>query len=347
MTCLTCGSCVTWSTMWAVLHAVIVMATQPNLVMVVIDDLGMYDTSVRVGSGAMDTTTPRSGVLTPTLQALADDGIVLSQHYVFKFCSPSRTQLLTGRYAYHMGQQSYANLNPTGKACGINASYSMLPALLAAQGYFNVALGKWHQGFADPAWTPTRRGFARFVGFYAGGESHRTHITPYSVLAYEPPWWTPANNDTLPTRGCAALWDMHNDSATGDSGNVASSADFARSVNGTHSSELTAQAFEAAVDEHNAAARDAPLFAYVAFHGVHLPLDAPESALRRYGNDAFDGDADRLRLAAMVTAVDDALARVVAKLKQAGLWDDSALLAAARRRCCRYRYCGHLFVRRL
>ena len=119
--------------MWAVLHAVIVMATQPNLVMVVIDDLGMYDTSVRVGSGAMDTTTPRSGVLTPTLQALADDGIVLSQHYVFKFCSPSRSQFLTGRYAYHIGQQTSINLPSTAfpnHTCGVPLPYEMIPAVL-------------------------------------------------------------------------------------------------------------------------------------------------------------------------------------------------------------------------
>lgn len=37
---------------------------------------------------------------------------VLFCRYVFKFCSPSRSQTLTGRFAYHLGQQTELNLNP-------------------------------------------------------------------------------------------------------------------------------------------------------------------------------------------------------------------------------------------
>ena len=50
--------------------------------------------------------------------------------------------------------------------------------------------------------------------FYTGGESHRTHVTSYGVYGSVPSSWTPAVNSTIPTRGCAALWDMHNDSAS-------------------------------------------------------------------------------------------------------------------------------------
>jgi arylsulfatase A-like enzyme len=104
---------------------------------------------------------------------MADDSVLLTDYHVFKFCSPSRTQMLTGRYAYHLGQQTYMNLSPDGARCGINTTYKMLPALLSARGYRTYGLGKWHLGFFREEYTPIARGFDRFVGFYTGGESHR------------------------------------------------------------------------------------------------------------------------------------------------------------------------------
>lgn len=75
----------------------------------------------------------------------------------FKFCSPSRSQTLTGRFAYHLGQQTQLNLNPmTGCEfdstqgqrsaymcsikCGLSPNYSMLPAVLKTQNYSTHAL---------------------------------------------------------------------------------------------------------------------------------------------------------------------------------------------------------------
>jgi len=46
-----------------------------------------------------------------------------------------------------------------------------------------------------------------------GGESHRTHVTSYGVYGTEPSSWTPAVNNSMPTKGCIALWDLHNDTA--------------------------------------------------------------------------------------------------------------------------------------
>ena len=184
----------------------------PHIVVLLIDDLGIDDTSVRVPNA---TSEQPNGLITPHISGLRETGILLSQYYSFKFCSPSRSQLLTGRYAYHLGQQTARNLNPVGAACGLNASYTMLPALLRRAGYWSAGFGKWHQGLALPEYLPTARGFDRWVGFYTGGQSHWTHITPYSVLGYEPEWWTPDDNASLPTHGCVSLWDIHNDSMTG------------------------------------------------------------------------------------------------------------------------------------
>ena len=62
---------------------------------------------------------------------------------------PSRTQMLIGRYAYHVGQQS-DNLGPTNGGCALSVEYDMIPAALkkyAPASYHTHAFGKYHQGF--------------------------------------------------------------------------------------------------------------------------------------------------------------------------------------------------------
>ena len=108
----------------------------PHIFLNVVDDLGHNDVP---WSNATD-------VPAPKIKLLAESGVKLDNYYVFRFCSPSRSTFMTGRYPYHIGQQTGMNLNPTpGIACGINTAYDFLPALLkkAPLPYTSFALGKW------------------------------------------------------------------------------------------------------------------------------------------------------------------------------------------------------------
>ena len=51
---------------------------------------------------------------------------------------------------------------------------TMLPAKLKQAGYSTHMVGKWHQGFYDPAYLPVNRGFDTSSGFLGGGENHMT-----------------------------------------------------------------------------------------------------------------------------------------------------------------------------
>ena len=115
--------------------------TPPHLFLIVLDDVGWNDLGFQRGALAGQD----NGVLTPHIDALAGEGVALHDFTTFKFCSPARTQLLTGRFAYHLGQQTPLNLNPDGKACGVPLAYTMLPSVLSRAGYASHALGKWHQ----------------------------------------------------------------------------------------------------------------------------------------------------------------------------------------------------------
>ena len=77
-------------------------STQPNVVLFVIDDLGFADLSLK-------STAPRSAGgyardhSTPQIDALAAEGILLDAYYVNRLCSPTRTSLISSRYAYNLG----------------------------------------------------------------------------------------------------------------------------------------------------------------------------------------------------------------------------------------------------
>jgi len=72
-------------------------ATLPHIVMLMVDDFGWAN----VGFHAKGQ--PNEGeVITPNMDQLAAEGIILDRHYAFRFCSPSRSSFLTGRNPIHV-----------------------------------------------------------------------------------------------------------------------------------------------------------------------------------------------------------------------------------------------------
>ena len=80
-----------------------------------------------------------SGIVTPRIDSLANDGIILDHYYVMHCCSPTRATLLTGRYPIRYGLQT--NVIPANKAYGLNLTETLLPQHLKALGYRTHAIG--------------------------------------------------------------------------------------------------------------------------------------------------------------------------------------------------------------
>ena len=140
----------------AVLAAVLprVELAQPNIVLLFADDLGYGDLTV-YGH-------PTSS--TPNLQAMANEGMVLTQFYsASPVCSPSRAALLTGRYQTRSG--IYPGVLNCGSVGGLPLNETTTAELLKPKGYKTAIVGKWHLGVGnDGMYLPTHQGFDTYLG---------------------------------------------------------------------------------------------------------------------------------------------------------------------------------------
>jgi arylsulfatase B len=141
------------------------LSSRPNLVVIVADDMGYGDIGA-FGNAA---------VQTPALDALAAEGLVLTQHYsASPVCAPARAGLLTGRYPHRTG--AIDTLEGRGLD-RLALRESTIADALKAAGYATGLIGKWHPGALDTRYHPNRRGFEQFAGFRGGWQDYWESIT--------------------------------------------------------------------------------------------------------------------------------------------------------------------------
>ena len=130
--------------------------TKPNVVLIVMDDVGYGDYGAY---GAPD-------IRTPNVDRLARDGVRFTDFYAAPSCTPTRAALITGRYYQRTGLE-----NPLGAAPaagrGLVANGRSLPQLMKNDGYATALIGKWHLGYR-PDQMPKAHGFDYFFGFLSG-----------------------------------------------------------------------------------------------------------------------------------------------------------------------------------
>jgi arylsulfatase A-like enzyme len=164
----------------------------PNVVIVLLDDMGFGQSSVFGGPINM-----------PTVEALADQGLRYNEFHTTALCSPTRVALLYGRnhHTSNMGGiteiatafPGYTGVRPN--------SVAPLAETLRLNGYATAAFGKYHE---TPTWEispsgpfdrwPTQSGFDKFYGFM-GGETNQWAPLIYDGLTkVEPPHGDPNYN---------------------------------------------------------------------------------------------------------------------------------------------------------
>ena len=214
--------------------------SRPNIVLILADDLGFSDIGCFGGE-----------IPTPNLDALAADGVRLTQFYNTARCSPSRASLLTGLHPHQTGVGILTRDDrPAGYAGTLNEECVTVAEVLGDAGYATHMAGKWHVSgrIREPNGTwPTRRGFDRFYGTLDGGGSY-----------FAPP----------------AVFDGEEV--------VEPAEDF-------YYTDAIARFAAEAIHDHVRERPDQPFFSYVAFTAPHWPLQAPESAIEQHAGRYDDG----------------------------------------------------------
>ena len=132
------------------LSAKLPAAQKPNLVIILVDDMGYGDI------GCYGSKLNR----TPNCDRMAAEGMKLTSFYAAPVCTPSRAQVLTGCYAKRVSLP--AVIFPAARV-GLSAKEHTIADLLRAQGYATQCIGKWHVG-DQVDFLPTHRGFDHYLG---------------------------------------------------------------------------------------------------------------------------------------------------------------------------------------
>ncbi|XP_068425001.1 arylsulfatase I-like [Clinocottus analis] len=249
---------------------------QPHIIFILTDDQGFNDVGYH-----------NPTIKTPTLDKLAAEGVTLENYYVQPICTPSRSQLITGRYQIHTGLQ-HSIIRPSQPSC-LPSHMDTLPERLREAGYATHMVGKWHLGFYRKACLPTRKGFDSFFGSLTGSVDY------YSYGSCDGP-------------GLCG-YDLHEDEGV------------AWGQEGKYSTTLFTQRARKILQSHDPT--DRPLFLLLSLQAVHTPLQTPKSYIYPYRDMA---NVNRRKFAAMVSTVDEAVRKVTYALRKYGYYRNSVIV---------------------
>ena len=294
----------------------------PNIVFILADDLGINDIST-FGGGVAGGRVP-----TPNIDRLAAEGALFSTAYSGTgTCAPSRAMLMTGRYPTRTGFEytptppgmsrivpMFANdmrtglppteqvkenekLMPPFAEQGLPSEEVTIAEVLKERGYHTVHIGKWHLGNASP-FKPNDQGFDESLDMASG-----MFLPPGDPRGVE------ARLDFDPID--KFLW---------------ARMQFAASYNGSDWFEPGGYLTDYWTDESLKvieANKNRPFFLYLAHWGVHTPLQATKEDYEAVG----DIEPHRARVyAAMLRAVDRSVGRIMEKLEEEGLADNTIIV---------------------
>ncbi len=243
----------------------------PNILLILADNLG-YGELGSYGGGAT------RGAPTPRLDALAAQGMRLTNFNTEPQCTPSRSALMTGRFAIRSGTHTVPY---KGGPDGLTQWEVTLPEMLAPLGYTSALFGKWHLG-TDPGRLPTDQGFDEWWGIkHSTDESMWTSSPGYDhTMAAEPMIWAGRKGETP---HAVKAYDL----------------EARRAIDG----ELT----EHAVDFMTRAVKAGkPFLTYVPLTRVHYPTTPSRAFAGKTGNGDWADDLEELdyNVGAMLDALD-------------------------------------------
>ncbi len=311
-------------------------SAQPNIILILADDLGYADVSAY----------PGGRFPTPHIERLARSGVLFTDGYATApVCGPSRAGLLTGRYQERFGFDY--NNGPARRdvraGLGLPAGELTLAQLLQRDGYYTGMIGKWHLG-SQPQFYPMSRGFDEFVGFLPGETSYIDPRLPGVHLSFGR-LGDAAIHRVLECASADPKVDTSQDADLGKRAARLASYFSRRPLNQiiegpsrriVHNDHeyLTDYFGDRAVRfirDH--AGSGQPYFLYLAFNAPH----APHMVTAKY-YDRFPRIKDHQErvYAAMIAALDDNIGKVLDAVRTSGTANDTLIIFASDNGCAAY-----------
>ena len=274
-------------------------AEKPNIILIFSDDAGYnefgFNTS-RTGSS--------SNMLTPNLDTLAQQSVVMSNGYVSApVCSPSRAGLLTGQYQQRFGYERNTS-NGLSAADGLAAGQTLISHQLQNLGYTTGVVGKWHQGSVDGVNRPLDMGFDEFFGMFKGSRSY---------------WGIGNNNNEVASiRRSIGGEEVIIETTWVNEGDP----NLYDPTNGRYLTDAFSEESVAFIDNH--AADSDPFFLYLPYSATHGPNHAKQQDL-----DQFPGlSGTEQKIAAMTLALDRGVGGIMDALQANGIDDNTIVVFA-------------------
>jgi arylsulfatase A len=270
--------------------AVAESAIRPNVILIVIDDMGWADLGC-YGSKFHKT---------PNIDRLASDGVRFTNGYAAcPVCSPTRAAIMTGKWPARLhltdwlpgrGDLPAQRLARPDFLQQLPHEETTLAEVLRDAGYATASIGKWHLG--GSGFGPEQQGFALNVAGDAGG----------SPPAFFAPFLRTNEKGKTVGRKLVGLEDA---------------------PAGSYLTDLLNDAAVKFIEEHRAQ----PFFLYLPHYTVHIPLQAKEPLIAKYPpKSEFRGQQNNPVYAAMIESLDDGIGRILAKLDEWKLADDTIVI---------------------
>ncbi|RCL66167.1 MAG: N-acetylgalactosamine 6-sulfate sulfatase [Cryomorphaceae bacterium] len=125
---------------------------KPNILIFLSDDQGWGDLSFN----------GNSNLSTPNIDGIANNGAAFDRFYVSPVCSPTRAELLTGKFFIRSGVNGVTRGYER-----MNLDHILISDYFKEKDYRTGIFGKWHNG-SQPPYHPNSRGFDEFYGFTSG-----------------------------------------------------------------------------------------------------------------------------------------------------------------------------------
>jgi len=296
----------------------------PNIIYILADDLG-YGELGAYGQEIIET---------PNLDALAREGMRFTDHYSGSpVCAPSRGVIMTGLHTGHayirgndeMGDRGdvwdFAKMAEDPNLEGqrpIPAGTRTVGRVLQEVGYRTGFVGKWGLGGPLTEGIPNEQGFDFFFGYNCQRQAH----TYYPVHLWRNRERVPLDNEMVPPHTPLEEGADPNDPAS-----------YARFRLKEYAPDLLLDEALQFIERN----KDRPFFLDFASPIPHLPLQAPERWVKHYQEKLgpeepstaeryFPNRTPRATYAAMISALDEQVGRLVEKLDELGLRDKTVIM---------------------